>query len=157
MTYDFHGSLWENVTGFNAPLYSADPGDIYTADQSVRYWINQFGSDKKHKINLGIPFYGYVWDVASGVSTRNSTGYKPSNNDWGQLSYSDVCQKVKTTGWTRVFDNTAKVPYVYGGSPRQWISYDDPESISGKIGYLNNMGLGGVKIWNIAEDDLSEF
>ena len=70
MTYDYSGP-WSKKTGHNAPLYP-NPHDSLEARQltaqfSVEYLIKN-GADPK-KIILGVPLYGYGWQLA-GSDTR---------------------------------------------------------------------------------------
>jgi chitinase len=44
------------------------------------------------------------------------------------------------------------VPYRYDGASRTFITYDDEESIRGKIDYLKRRGLLGAMYWEIAVD-----
>lgn len=49
--------------------------------------------------------------------------------------------------WTRVFEQTQKVPYAYSGNG-QWVGYDDKESVAIKINYIKANNLGGGMIWS---------
>lgn len=56
------------------------------------------------------------------------------------------------TGAKAHFDEEAAVKYlVYGGN--SWISYDDADTFQLKIDYANKMGLGGLMVWAIDQDD----
>jgi chitinase len=144
MTYDYHGS-WEWSTGFNAPLYA--PGTVYTVDQTVQYWVARIGSNV-NKLLLGFALYGQTWTLNSG-----NTGVGAGGSPGQPMVYSDICKNIRN-GWTRVFDNTQKVPYAYGGG--QWVGYDDVQSIQEKINYLKNKGLGGGFVWEMSMDDASK-
>ncbi|KAI0908034.1 hypothetical protein F4823DRAFT_564268 [Ustulina deusta] len=44
---------------------------------------------------------------------------------------------------------------VYGDKKDQWISYDDKRTFKQKIDWANEVGLGGVMIWSVDQDDES--
>lgn len=73
-------------------------------------------------------------------------------NDFSQLSTA-----AKSAGWVRYWDQTALVPYLYNQNTRQFISYDDEESINLKVNYALQRELGGVMIWELSEDSRSRF
>jgi chitinase len=155
MTYDYHG-YWDSLTGFNTPLYSADTSDIYTIDQSVKFWVSQVGDSRKHKINLGLAFYGRVWQLNSTSSpVPGQAGFKPADSPYGVYTYAEICGFTNNQGWSKIYDNTSRSFYAHNNI--RWVSYDTRESHREKINYLNSMGLGGVKLWNIGDDDLGEF
>lgn len=53
--------------------------------------------------------------------------------------------------WTVVRDEWTMAPYAY--NDRQWVGYDDMESIAIKTQYAKSMNLGGGMIWSIETDD----
>lgn len=56
-----------------------------------------------------------------------------------------------TKGWTVVIDGHYKAPYAYKN--RQWIGFDDVESVASKVDYIRKMNLGGGMIWSLETDD----
>ncbi|KAF8770976.1 Acidic mammalian chitinase like protein [Argiope bruennichi] len=63
-----------------------------------------------------------------------------------------VC-KFLSSGGTRVFDNESQVPYAY--KDYDWVSYEDPVSISGKAKWIKSEGYGGAMTYNLNSDDWS--
>jgi chitinase len=57
----------------------------------------------------------------------------------------------KDGGWTTVWDDQQKTPYMYKGN--QWVGFDNPRSIGVKVEYAKSLNLGGVMIWSIETDD----
>lgn len=57
----------------------------------------------------------------------------------------------KRESWTVVRDPYGLAPYAY--RERQWVGYDDMESIAIKTRFANSMNLGGAMIWSIETDD----
>jgi chitinase len=55
-------------------------------------------------------------------------------------------------GYTRYWDTVAQVPYLYSPTTKRFISYDDPQSVSAKVDYANQEGLGGMMLWEVTND-----
>lgn len=53
--------------------------------------------------------------------------------------------------WTEKRDPYVLAPYAY--KDRQWVGYDDVESITLKAQYIKAMGLAGGMIWSVETDD----
>ena len=52
------------------------------------------------------------------------------------------------------YDKDAAVNYIqFGASNDQWVSYDDKTTFKQKVDFANSVGLGGVMIWSIDQDD----
>jgi chitinase len=142
MTYDYHGP-WTGHSGFNAPLYGADSdpcGLSDCVDGSVQYYLSR--NLPKDKLLVGLPFYGYQF-CSKKLYATNTAGI--------ELTYADAMQRI-SNGWTRVWDNTSRVPYVVDSDHTLMASYEDPMSISNKCDYVVANGLGGVIIWSLGLD-----
>lgn len=63
-----------------------------------------------------------------------------------------VTPAATAAGWVRYFDNTTKVPYLYNASLKQFISYEDKQSIDLKAQYIKTKNLGGGMIWELSQD-----
>ncbi|RSL67275.1 hypothetical protein CEP53_003068 [Fusarium sp. AF-6] len=76
----------------------------------------------------------------------------PCTGTTGILSYREIQDILSKTGATSYHDKEAEVRYlVYNGD--SWISYDDESTFKAKIEYANKMGLSGLMIWAIDQDD----
>ncbi|CAH2239667.1 jg12443 [Pararge aegeria aegeria] len=160
MTYDMNGS-WDSVTGHNAPLHKGQGDEnvakqnVFTVDLSLEYWLQQ--GCPAHKLVLGIPLYGRTFLLTnannSGVRARASgpgiAGPWTATN--GFIGYNEFCLRQKTESWNLRYDSSAKVPYAVQG--RNWVSYDDPNSIASKIEHALKYNLAGAMIWSIETDD----
>lgn len=92
-------------------------------------------------------------DISQGVSLTTQQSHKILDaNDLSKVS-----STAASNGWIRYWDNTAKVPYVYNTQTKQFITYDDPESIAVKINYMKSKDLGGAMIWELSEDTRASF
>lgn len=69
----------------------------------------------------------------------------------GALSYFEICKRLLSDNWTRVWDANAECPYAY--SDDQWVGYDDPQSLMIKAEFVRNRSLAGVMVWDVSSDD----
>jgi chitinase len=147
MSYDIHGT-WDTYTDHHAPLYTGtDPSPQYKAsvDSSIRAW--EKASFPKHKLVMGIPFYGYLYsnvkDVNRGLyqtfQGASSIGYKQIEKNY-----------LNKAGYQRYFDRQSKVPWLFNGS--SFLTYEDSESIAYKTDYIISKGLGGAMVWELSQD-----
>lgn len=155
MTYDYHGS-WENMTGFNAPLYDSKKGSC--VDSTVSTYIKAHIPAKD--INLGLAFYGRGW---TNVLKTDNNGFGQAGEAPGSIGYGlgtwepaafdvwDIVENyVGKNGYVRYYDEVAQCPYVFDGTT--WIGYDDEQSIRVKTEYAIEQGLGGVMFWDFSGD-----
>jgi chitinase len=153
MSYDFHGS-WDPITGHNAPM-SVGPKDTASAfsiTDAVNSYLN--GGFPASKLVLGVAFYGRGWDnVGSTSGGLYQSGAGASVGTWekGVFDYTDIKDNYLPT-MERYWDADAQVPYLYDPVRKLWISYDDPQSIKVKSGFIKAKGLGGAMIWEITGD-----
>ena len=149
MAYDYYEPGSEAITGNHAPLYTdpADPKHV-SADTSVREF-EQAGVPGR-KLILGVPFYGHVWgNVAATDHGLFQTG-SPVPNAFAP--YRAIVATMLNQGFTRYWDASASVPYLYSAEKKQFISYEDPESLAAKCVYVQRMHLGGVMFWEYGAD-----
>lgn len=169
MTYDFNGG-WSNIAGHNSPLYDY-PGQEW-AGFSVNDCLTaliQFGAPR-NKINLGMGFYGRSVitegnaDLNVPTVKRNETvqpdGPIETCSDFDNFKAFDGTPNYETVrqvtgfgtvpGWTKHWDDIAKVPYVTNG--KYFVSYDDEESIQYKAEYIRDNQLAGTIIWQVFGD-----
>ncbi len=161
MAYDFHGS-WSPITHFNSALYpqpndpTTDPVILngFNGDVAIQAYLN--AGVPPHKLVLGAGYYGRGWE---GVPNVNNGLYQPHtgvpSGSWepGVFDYKDLAQNYLGNGYTRYWDNDAKVPYIYNPATGIMVSYDDDQSLGVKADYVNNNGLGGIMFWEFSGDD----
>ncbi|WMJ77412.1 MULTISPECIES: glycosyl hydrolase family 18 protein [unclassified Sedimentibacter] len=150
MTYDLHGP-WDSYSDFNAPLYSSSawsPQYKASVDSSVELWIN--AGFTKDKIVVGVPFYGYLYNV----ETHDSSGLYQVSNGGEALSYSTIMLNYLNGSYNKMYSEESMVPWIY--KDNIFISYDDAESIALKSEYVKDKGLAGVMIWELSQDYNSE-
>ncbi|WP_299439034.1 Ig-like domain-containing protein [uncultured Aquimarina sp.] len=169
MTYDFNGG-WSNIAGHNAPVYPYDGAEAPEFNwQTLLEKMTGMGVPS-NKINFGAPFYGrgVITDGAADLNAptvkRNVT-IQPDGpvstaadyTNWPQEVYDGTPNhffiKQKTgsgSGWTRKWDDQAKVPYMVKGN--FFLSYDDDESIAIKAQFINDNNLAGTIVWTVFGD-----
>jgi len=156
MTYDMHGG-WDGMTGHQAPLVETGT-DAYnyplSASWAVDYWIDH--GCPPEKLVLGIGTYGRSFTLtssATGFNAPATTGTAgPLTREAGFLAYNEIAADLAAGKLTRVWDDGRKVPYAYSTASKQWVGYDDAESIKHKIDFVKARGLGGAMIWALDLD-----
>ncbi|MBP7682066.1 MAG: glycoside hydrolase family 18 protein [Deltaproteobacteria bacterium] len=158
MTYDFHGAF-ETTTGFNAPLRQSalDPQPDWNVEAALETYLA--AGVPASQLAMGVPFYGRSW---SGVSAGESSGLQrpgpnPGPGTWenGVLDYADIVHNYMGAGFVRHWDDAAQVPWLFNASTGVFITYDDPESLAVKRELADELGLGGIMIWDLSSDTAS--
>lgn len=147
MTYDMHGG-WDKVTDFGAALHNnADPTgqDKLSAADSVRYYLE--AGVPPDKLVLGVPFYAQIY---TGVKNENDGLYQPFKACGTVSSLYAAILARHVQGYNRYWHGQSMAPWLFNGST--FISYDDPQSLGLKAGFVKERGLGGVMIWEISLD-----
>lgn len=157
MTYDYHGS-WDTTTNHVTPLYDGSSGSSLCVADTIEEYIK--AGVKPVDLNLGLSFCGTGWinvqdTTGTGLhkngSIAASAGYGTGTYSGSSFEYWDIKENyVGKNNYSRYWDDTAKMPYLYNGST--FISYDDEESIGCKLDYLKSMGLGGAMFWEFSYD-----
>jgi len=147
MAYDQYGG-WAGVSGHNAALLPSSAPDASSNDQAyVDYLVNTRGLAPS-KVVLGVPFYGYRYEGSTALG--DDCGGDCSGAS--QMAYSAITPLIGN-GWTRHWDDAAKVPWLTHDGASGLISYDDAESIDAKVHWaLQTRGLGGVFTWELSQD-----
>ncbi|MGA7521260.1 MAG: glycoside hydrolase family 18 protein [Acidobacteriaceae bacterium] len=149
MAYDYYEPGDEGTTGNHAPLYTdpADPRHV-SADTSVRHF--ERAGVPARKIVLGVPFYGHIW---GNVPPTNHGLFQPGSPVPNAFAgYRAIVGTMLDQGFTRYWDASASVPYLYNAQKKQFVSYEDPESLALKCAYIERMHLGGVMFWEYSAD-----
>ena len=73
---------------------------------------------------------------------------------YGYYDYWDLPTRyINKNGFTRYWNDEAKVPWLYNPTEQTFITYDDAESIGFKADYIADNKLGGAMAWDISNDD----
>ncbi|PLR40831.1 polysaccharide degrading enzyme [Chimaeribacter californicus] len=165
MAYDFHGAF-DPITGHNAPLYanSQDADPKFNASSAMKEYAETYNVPK-NKLLMGVPFYGRGWgDVEPTEIVQGLPGLFAPGTATVQGAWDDVGQFTGTNPWyvlkeklasgdyTRYWDRESRVPYLYNAATKEFLTYDDPQSIREKVDFINNQGYGGAIIWDLSGD-----
>jgi chitinase len=149
MTYDFRTS--DPIAGHHANLY-LHPADTKkrSVDSAVREFIA--AGVPPAKLVVGVPFYGRAW---AGVQGDGTGPYQPGSRPTERIdtTYGAMSTTlIDRDGFVRMWDSQAQAPYLWNKDTRTFISYDDPQSLRLKCGYIREHGLGGAMFWEYYAD-----
>ncbi|XP_054166140.1 endochitinase-like [Oppia nitens] len=164
MTYDLRGS-WTGFADVHSPLYKR-PIDEWAYEKlnvnDGTYLWHSMGAPK-HKLIVGVPFYGRTYTLGS----KDNHGLRAPINRWdknngggeaalytnasGFMAYYEICVETNAGKWSKQLDDIGKCPFAY--SDKQWVGYEDENSIGIKMDYIKKEGFGGAMIWAIDLDD----
>jgi chitinase len=166
-TYDFSGPYEGWFTWFDSPIYDSEaefPNDGGTPP-SINGMINLYLTSgfTASKLGIGIHFEGYIW--SGGETTTNTDGVSLPRQQWNSsypptVSY-DVPYKTLVAEYSTnlyYWDTNAQAAYFSisnQGANNQFVSYDDTRACGSKISYARNNGLGGVILFELADDHSS--
>jgi chitinase len=165
MTYDLSGPYDGWVTWFNSPIYDGgyrfpSNGNLLpSVDDAVKNFLTNGVAPAK--LGIGIAFYGYLWTGGSGTSSVSITQPRQS---WTNaptttaIRYSTIMTDYYQSNLYH-WDTNAQSAYlsITNANPTNntFISYDDQRTCQAKVSYARNHGLGGVMIWELAQDHQS--
>jgi len=148
MTYDFHhGNSTQTGHHSNLWLSSSDAPDGDAADRAVELHLK--AGVPPGKLNIGIPFYGREW---KGVEPVNNGLYREAATTGAGIPYTEVLKALSDPAFTRYYDSIAASPFLWNERDSIFISYEDEGSISLRMKYVREKGLGGVMFWEYTED-----
>lgn len=152
MTYDFNGS-WDTLSGHNSPLYAPRKDDtVRNIDAAFKLFTETYKVPAS-KVNLGVPFYGHTYKECTALYTPHKGADTEHFSAQGCFYYDILQCKDKCT---RIWDDTAKAPYLISKEWNMLISYDDEESVACKAQYVLDNNACGVIIWEITGDYLPD-
>ncbi|CAC5392423.1 E3.2.1.14 [Mytilus coruscus] len=158
MAYDYFGT-WSKVSGFTGPLFSRLSDPTYNPQLSqnwtIQYWMKKGAPPEKLVMGTTAAALALTLRSSSnhsiGAPVIKSTIVGPIRKLRGQLSYFELCDKVK--GLREIWDDEQK--YTYANYGNQWFAYNTPRSMIEKVKYAIAMGLGGIMFWTYDLDDFS--
>ncbi len=149
MTYDFFTS-GAATTGHHTGLYkslSAGDSRAYT-EAAVRQHLD--AGIPRGKLVVGAAFYGRGF---AGVRPENNGLYQPYERFVDEFPYSALVRDyVNKQGFKRLWDATAKAPYLWNPASATFITYEDSESLKAKAEFVKSHNLGGIMYWEHGHD-----
>ncbi len=138
MSYDYHGP-WENTTNHQSALYKSTNDNTYNAAKVNTNWAIQHylsAGVPATDIVLGAPLYGRTW---TGVNAGSNNGLFQQGTGSSALTYRELYNLLGTNGYQSFWDNSAKVPYIYSSQTKVFSTYENNQSILGKLIMSNNL------------------
>ena len=142
MAYDMAG--FDRITGHHSGLYPDEDRPMSGA-RAVKTLVN--GGLPAEKILLGMPAYGRVWRQVAGGG--DGLGQRANTSGNKTISFDELL-RLEEQGYTRYFDDQAKVPWWFDGS--SFVSGDDDRSIAYKGKWVVENGLQGIAVWQYTQD-----
>lgn len=142
MAYDLAG--FDRITGHHSALYPEEDRPLSGA-RAVKTLVD--GGLPAEKILLGMPAYGRVWRQVSGGG--DGLGQRANTSGNKTISFDELL-RLEEQGYTRYFDEKAKVPWWFDGST--YVSGDDDRSIDYKGKWVVDNGLQGIAVWQYTQD-----
>ncbi|MFG2735609.1 glycoside hydrolase family 18 protein [Streptomyces carpaticus] len=145
-TYDYFGD-WSPTgpTAPHSPLESYDgiPVDGFNSAAAIGKLKAQ--GVPSEKLLLGIASHGRGWTGVSDAAPGGAaSGPAPSTRQAGIEDYKVLAANCPATG------TIAGTAYAHCGS--QWWSYDTPETVTAKMAWAKEQGLGGASFWELSGD-----
>jgi len=164
MTYDCAGP-WTDSGQLNSPIFwdNNDP-EAYNCEPggSVQQAIDIYEglAIPKAMLNIGTPFYGYVyhqvnalWGYCSNQVLQQNQGECGDTVDYENYG-TYFKQRINKDGWRTYYDPYALVPYMLRADGGEgFITYDDASSTFYRVWYTDwARDLGGTFIWELDAD-----
>ncbi|MCL2286969.1 MAG: glycosyl hydrolase family 18 protein [Firmicutes bacterium] len=140
MTYDM--CPWDKV-GYHTALFPSQAGSP-SSDKVVDMY--EKAGVPRNRLVLGCGFYGRVYRNVDGLNA-------PVNGAPTFLGggYPGIKARIEKSGLQ--YDDVAEAPYVYDEETREFITFDNPRSLTAKMKFAKETGLGGVMFWEYTHDD----
>jgi chitinase len=157
MTYDCAGP-WTDSAQLNSAIFpdpnNPEPWDCEPGG-SVKEAIDIFEglNIPRAKLNVGTPFYGYVYHQVNAL-----WGYCPNQDCSNSVDYENYGTffkpRINQKGWRTFYDPFALVPYMLRADGSDgYITYDDGASTFYRVWYTDwARDLGGTFIWELDAD-----
>lgn len=142
MGLPFYGKIFDNVE--NDGTIPSLPG-LYVNAPRVASWCNPQPPKGTWDV-YNCEYSGSVefCDLSGNVGATPHHYLEPGTNV--------VNATAAAAGWVRYWDDTCKVPYLYNSTTKQFVSYDDTESIDEKCKFIIQNNLAGGMIWELSQD-----
>ncbi len=156
MTYDFYGSN-HSRTNHHAPLFPPEQGlNGFDLHSVVNHLTGNYAVPR-HKINIGIAFYGRTQKTKGAPNLHTASMQIPDRETFPEdkgnpMFYSIVARQDL---FDYYWDPSAQVPFLKGKNLlNTFVTFDDENSIALKAHYIQENGLAGAMVWDITGDHI---
>ena len=122
-------------------------GYFYDVEYSVNDYLNKT-NNQNNKIILGLPYYGYDWDVTDNTMNSETIAYGIAKTyaEAKDLSetYDPFWDDISNSAWISYYDDTWTWSQCW---------FDNNLSLSNKYEFAKNNNLQGIGIWALGYDD----
>jgi len=122
-------------------------GYFYDIEYSVNDYINKT-NNQNDKIILGLPYYGYDWQVVDNAMNSETITYGIART----YAEAKILSETYNSFWDDL-SNSAWIPYYDDTWTWNQCWYDNNLSLSNKYEFAKNNNLQGVGIWALGYDD----
>ncbi|KAK6433413.1 hypothetical protein LTR95_010408 [Oleoguttula sp. CCFEE 5521] len=155
MSYDLHG-IWDA----HNPIGSIVQAHTNLTEIKLAVDLLWRNNVPPGQVVIGMGFYGRSFQLESskcsspGCAFSGPANAGPCTNSAGTLAYFEIMDIIADQKPDVVHDKDAAANYiVFGDNKDQWVSYDDEVTFKQKVDWANSVGLGGVMIWSVDQDD----
>lgn len=137
---------WHQSAMLNSGLVLENTSQpLPSVNGKINEWIST-GIDRS-KIGFTISFYGAVWEDVH-LRDKWSTWPTEDQSIYRTLPYSELSQSYDLTEYE--WDENAQAAYLHTVNPRNFVSFDNEQSITIKMNYAKSNRLGGITIWDLS-------
>ena len=150
-------NLNEVLDLFYIMTYDLDDGmncnhlsSLSDAKDAVSFFIKN--KVAKEKLVIGSAFYGRIYEGVTD-NGKGGLGVKATSKD--ETSFDNIKENYLSrlgNGVTKYYDEEAEAYYLYDSENRQFITYEDTESVTDKWNYVVQSGIGGLMYWSYEND-----
>ncbi|KAJ6460467.1 hypothetical protein C8R47DRAFT_994030, partial [Mycena vitilis] len=150
MTYDLHG-VWDSPADYIGSIVLAHT-NLTQIEVNIPK-TTPVGIDPS-KIVMGLGFYGRSFELSSadcsdpGCPFAGAAPAGPCSANAGTLMFSEIEDIIASVGNDQlVFDEAAAVKYLVYNT-KDWVSYDDQQTLDMKLQYANGICLNNIGLTN---------
>ncbi|KAF7332012.1 MPN domain-containing protein [Mycena kentingensis (nom. inval.)] len=166
MNYDVWGS--SSKPGPNAPL--SDRCKNSTQPEASAYAAYAAWTKAKcaaQKLVLGVPSYAYL-SKSSATRLRGRSNSVTLSSDGDQIQFRELLEqkalvRMNTSdrygpqftgggGFERNWDDCSSTPFLRSAMSSQVVTYDDPQSLGMKAGFVREVGMRGMNLFDVGGD-----
>lgn len=146
-SHTWHRGYFERIRLTLAVYPRADnPESMYNVKNFMAKILN-YDVDHK-KLYMSITGYGKIFRFNQTIISydpRELEKTEIANTTlFQEISYRDACQSIKA-GFKIEWDDEQKAVYGYKGM--DWMTYDNPVTVTEKVKHMAGKGIGGISMW----------